>query len=319
MRVLVVTNMWPSAARPASGSFVRDQVRALEALPEVDLELFAFPHGGGWRSYLRAALALHRRFAGESFDIVHAHYGLSGWSALAVPRPAARVVTYHGTDLHDAAVGPLSRALAALIDVPATVSTGLARQPAAGLRGAGITRRVAVLPCGADLDRFRPLDRRAARRRLGLDPERPYLLFPAAPGRPEKRHDRARLVADGLPGTELLNLGAVAPEDVPAMVNAANAVLVTSAREAFGLAAIEALACDVPVLSTDVGVAPVALRGVPGTLCAPFDPEGWLAAVRPLVEADDPRVAGRARARAFSSERMAERLVAAYTDLVEPR
>lgn len=318
MRVLVVTNMWPSTERPASGSFVRDQVRALGALPDVELELFAFPHGGGWRSYLRAARALRRRFAGRRFDVVHAHYGLSGWSALAVPRPSARVVTYHGTDLHDAAVGPLSRALAALVDVPATVSAGLAREPSAGLRGAGVSRRVAVLPCGVDLDRFRPLDRREARRGLGLDPERPYLLFPAAPGRPEKRHDRARLLADGLPGAELLSLGTVAPEDVPALVNAANAVVVTSAREAFGLAALEALACDVPVLSTDVGVAPVALRGVQGTLCAPFERELWLAATRPLVEADDPRVAGRARARAFSSDRMAERVVAAYRDLVGP-
>ncbi len=314
-----MTNMWPSAERPASGSFVRDQVRALEALPEVDLQLFAFPHGGGWPAYLRAARTLRRRFSGEHFDVVHAHYGLSGWSALAAPRPQARVVTYHGTDLHDGVVGPLSRALAALVDVPATVSAGLARDPAAGLRGAGVSRRVAILPCGADLDRFRRLDRREARRRLGLDPEGRYLLFPAAPARPEKRHDRARLVAEGLPGTELLTLGAVAPEDVPAMVNAANAVLVTSAREAFGLAAIEALACDVPVLSTDVGVAPVALSGLPGTLCAPFDRDTWLAAARPLVEADDPRVAGRARAKAFSSARMAERVAAAYRDVVEPR
>ena len=57
-------------------------------------------------------------------------------------------------------------------------------------------------------------------------------------------------------------------------MNAADAVLVTSDYEGFGMAAIEALACDVPVLSTPVGVAPYLLAGIPGCLCAPFDPDG---------------------------------------------
>ena len=101
------------------------------------------------------------------------------------------------------------------------------------------------------------------------------------------------------------------------MVNASNAVLVTSEREAFGLAALEALACDVPVLSTDVGVAPLALSGVDGTLCSPFDPDRWVGALRPIVGETDPRVEGRARASAFSRERMAERVLAAYRALLE--
>ena len=58
---------------------------------------------------------------------------------------------------------------------------------------------------------------------------------------------------------------------MPDWVNAANAVLVTSENEGFGLVAVEALACDVPVLSTPVGVAPALLRGVEGCLAEPFD------------------------------------------------
>ena len=286
-------------------------------LEELDVEVFAFPHGGGWRSYFRAARALRRRFRTRRFDVVHAHYGLSGCSALAVPHTRARAVTYHGTDLHDPIVGPLSRALASLVDLPATVSSGAAAAQGGGLSGAGGARRVAVLPCGVNLDRFRPLDRNEARRHLGLAEDRPYLLFPAKPSRPEKRHDRARLLAGALPEAELLTLGATPPEDVPTAVNAANAVLVTSDREAYGLAALEALACDVPVLSTEVGIAPVALAGVQGTLCARFDADRWLAALRPHLEADDPRVAGRSRASAFSRERTAERVLAAYRDLLE--
>ena len=134
---------------------------------------------------------------------------------------------------------------------------------------------------------------------LGLDPDRPYLLFAADPARSEKRHDRALALARET-GVELLTLGAVAPELVPLWVNAANAVLVPSEREGFGLAVLEALACDVPVLATPVGVHPEALADVAGTLCAPFDLISWRAALEPHLSATDPRVGGRESAALFS-------------------
>jgi len=66
----------------------------------------------------------------------------------------------------------------------------------------------------------------------------------------------------------LLTLGAVAPELVRCGSNAANTVLVPSEREGFGLAVLEALACDVPVLATPVGVHPDALRASRGAVRA---------------------------------------------------
>ncbi len=169
----------------------------------------------------------------------------------------------------------------------------------------------AVLPCGPDLDRFRPLPRAEARRRLRLDPKGRYLLFPADPARPEKRNDRAVELAAAC-GAELLTGGSIDPDEMPLWVNAANAVLVTSDYEGFGLACVEALACDVPVLSTPVGIAPYALAGIDGTLCAPFDVDAWAAACRPLLDSSDPRVEGADRAASLSAARMAERTIVAY-------
>ena len=62
------------------------------------------------------------------------------------------------------------------------------------------------------------------------------------------------------------------------------------------MAAIEALACDVPVLSTPVGVAPYLLAGIEGCLCAPFDPDVWAAAARPHLDASGPPRGGCRRA-----------------------
>ena len=90
---------------------------------------------------------------------------------------------------------------------------------------------------------------------------------------------------------------------MPLWLNAANAVLVTSDYEGFGMAAVEALACEVPVLSTAVGIAPYALAGIEGCLCAEFEPERWAAVARRHLDATDPRVTGeRARRVALGCE-----------------
>jgi len=78
------------------------------------------------------------------------------------------------------------------------------------------------------------------------------------------------------------------------------------------MAAIEALACDVPVLSTPVGVAPYLLAGIDGCLCAPFDADRWVAAARPHLAASDPRVAGATRAATLAAGPMADRVIEVY-------
>jgi teichuronic acid biosynthesis glycosyltransferase TuaC len=305
VRALVVTNMYPTPERPALGSFVRDQVEALKRRGDVEIELFAFGHG--LRGYPRAARELRRQYKGRRFDVVHAHFGLTAWPAV-VARLGPVVVTLHGNDLFHPRSNRLTRAILPFTALPAAVS----REFSTLLKGAGTTRRVAVLPVGIDLERFRPIPRREARERLGLDPDGRYLLFPHDPERPLKRFDRAREAADDTP---LLTMGRVPPAEVPLWINAANAVLVPSQAEGFGLSVIEALACGVPAFGTPVGIHPVVLDGIEGAYCAPWDRDGWRAALRPVLEADDPRVEGRARAALFSADRMAARVVAAWHDV----
>jgi glycosyltransferase involved in cell wall biosynthesis len=306
MRVLVVTNFAPDAAAPQRGRWVRDQVGEMRR-QGATVEMFEFAPGKN--EYVPATLRLRRLLKRERYDLVHAHYGLAGWCArLAGARPL--VVSFHGTDVRHGVVGPLSRRLAWRADLVAAVSRALFEEED-GRPGLPAVPGSAVLPCGPDLGRFRPLPRAEARRELGLDPAGRYLLFPANPARPEKRHDRAAELAAAC-DAQLLSGGSIEPGQMPLWVNAANAVLVTSDYEGFGLAAIEALACDVPVLSTPVGIAPYALGKIRGALCAPFELEAWTAAARPHLDATDPRVEGAARAATLSSARMAERTLEAY-------
>jgi teichuronic acid biosynthesis glycosyltransferase TuaC len=308
VRALVLSNMLADAGHPERGRFVRDQVDALRKLEDWSVELYEFAPGA--RALVHAARDLRKRYAGERFEVVHAHFGLTAWPALAV-RAQGRALTVHGTDVRHPRTRLVTRAVLPTVGLLAAVSDALVQEiPVRRARA-----RAQVLPCGVDLERFQPLPRAQARAELRLDPQGPYVLFAADPTRPEKRHDRAAALAEAS-AARLLTLGGVDPELVPLYVNASNAVLVPSEREGFGLAVLEALACDVPVLATPVGIHPQALDGLAGTLCAPFELERWRAALAPHVAALDPRMAGRSRAEPFSVTRMATRVADAWRSLV---
>ncbi len=313
--------MRPDAANPGRGSFVRDQVAALRRIDGLEVELYEF--GPGARALASAAVGLRRRHGPPStlsrrpaagpYDVVHAHFGPTAWPALAVPA-TVRAVTLHGTDVMHPRTRLVTAPALELMQIVATVSSALAGE----LPGRRARSRAVVLPCGVDMGRFSPIPRPDARAALGLEHGRRYLLFAADPARPEKRYDRAVALARAA-GAELLALGHVPPEQVPLWVNAADAVAVPSDREGFGLSVLEALACDVPVLATPVGVHPEALAGIDGTLCSPFSVEGWGESLAVTLANEDPRVEGRARAGEYSSDTMAERVRAAWERALRQR
>jgi teichuronic acid biosynthesis glycosyltransferase TuaC len=302
VRALVVSNMQADYAHPERGRFVRDQVDALRRLDGVDVELYEFAPGK--RELARAAWGLRRRYGRERFDVVHAHFGLTAWPALVL-RARVRALTVHGTDLNHPRTRKLTARVIPRMDILGAASASLAaRMPAE-------RKRAQVLPCGVDLVRFHAIPRAQARAELELDPDERFLLFLASPTRREKRYEQALEVSRDA-NVELRALGTVAPERVALWVNACNAVLVPSEREGFGLAVLEALACDVPVLATPVGIHPEALRDVPGTLCAPFELGVWRDALAPHLRDPDPRIAGRAHAEPYSAVHMAERVLEAW-------
>jgi glycosyltransferase involved in cell wall biosynthesis len=265
------------------------------------------------RAYRKQIGKLRKHLKQHDYDVVHAHYGLTGWVARrAKAKPL--VVTYHGTDLRNEKVRKWSRRLAKKADQAAVVSTELGQELADIKK---LKRPVAVLPTGVNLDRAKPLDRTECRNRIGIDPEGSFVLFPADPARPEKRYDRAVEMLEPFADVELLALGGVDPREVSTWMNAADAIIVPSDYEGFGLATIEALASNVPVIATPTGIAPEALAGIAGTYCMPFDLANWRSALDRILEDPEPRIAGAERAAHFSTDAMAARVAAVYADLLQ--
>jgi glycosyltransferase involved in cell wall biosynthesis len=124
---------------------------------------------------------------------------------------------------------------------------------------------------------------------------------------------RALIVTNMYPTPERPALGVFVRDQVEALKRLPDVEIEVFAFEPG--AVLEALACDVPVLATPVGVAPEALSDIAGAYCAPFDLAAWQAALAPHLAQDDPRIEGRARAEQFSTERMAARVLEAWRAL----
>jgi teichuronic acid biosynthesis glycosyltransferase TuaC len=305
LRVLVVSNMYPSVTAPAYGVFVRAQVEALRAIDGIEVQVMHWD--ARRRPWIYGMAALELKLKNITADVVHAHYGLSGFVALAAPRRIPLVLTVHGRDCHHPVVRRLTKLAAARAATVVAVSDELAGQCPFAVDE--------VLPPGVDLELFKPLGRAASRQKLGLGPGKRLLLFPSDPRRPEKRYADAAALAAALPDVELVSLTGRPRLEVPLWINAADAVVVPSEREGYGLACVEALACDVPVLSTPVGIAPRLLPSVEGCLCAPFALDTWKPAVERILADDDPRIRGRAVAETQSVSATARRLADVYRRL----
>lgn len=310
MRILCVTNMYPSPHRPGSGAFVCQQVEQLRRFGHT-VDVIDILGSQSRMNYLRGTLDVMRMTSAVAYDIVHAHYGYSAYPAM-FRLQAPLVITLHGTDVLGRSLFERlsTRAVSRFADAIIVVSEELRR------RIPGI-----VIPCGVDLGVFRPYDRDKARARLGWSKDRHIVLFPFDPARPEKRYDLARasveqLLQEGV-DAELMTVVNVPNREMPWYYSAADTLLLCSDYEGSPTSIKEALACNRPVVATEVGDVGELLSGIAGTRICPQD-AGTIA--RNLREVFDwsrsCEFRGRAAMARYDQALTVEKIVGVYTDVL---
>jgi glycosyltransferase involved in cell wall biosynthesis len=176
-----------------------------------------------------------------------------------------------------------------------------------------------VIPCGIDLDAFRPVARNEARQKLGLPTDKRLILFAGDHWRPEKRFDLLEaalpLVQRELPDTELILLTKQAHGVVPLYMSACDVLVLTSALEGSPMVIKEAMACNLPIVSVRVGDVPQVIGSTPGCALAEREPadiaDKLVQALRKLRRTD-----GRARISHLSHDRIARRVLEVYRQTV---
>ncbi|MFH1228774.1 MAG: glycosyltransferase family 4 protein [Planctomycetota bacterium] len=326
MKVLVVTNMFPVPARPAFGIFIKEQAESLRRQGvEVDVLFIE-----GYRSklnYIKAVWELRRRICQNNYDLVHAHYGLSGWVArMQCGLPVA--VTFHGDDLLGTPVLTMtqpprvkytlsSRVVAGLNKILARLVDAVIVQ-SAQMRYVSGNPKSMVIPCGIDFNLFQLIDKPAACRQLGLDARKKYILFAADPSVPRKNFPLAQQVFDIVkkyyPEVELLAVFNNPYEKIPLYMNACDILIFTSIVEGAGVVIKEAMACNLPVVSVDVGDVKEVISGADNCYLTTRNPEEMSQKVLGILN-NGKRSNGRDRVEQFELSNIAARIISFYHKL----
>ena len=329
MRVLAVTNLYPTPQRPGSGTFVEQQIVGLRRIG-LDVDVMFVNRGeGGMGSYFTMGAELQNRIEHFQPDVVHIMYGgVLAERVTRIVKDRPTVVSFCGSDLlGERLSGPLRR----IISEYGVFASHIAARRAVGVvvksrnleeaLPATVDRsKVRIIPNGIDLERFRPLEQVDCRKKLGWNANKFHVLFPANSGDPCKRPYLAQAAVEaanrsGL-NAEMHQLQGVPHEEVPTWLNASDVVLLTSLHEGSPNVIKEALACDVPVVSLDVGDVRERISGTDGCHIALPDPYD-LGAKLGLVRSRGGRIAGRERARHLSLEQITLKLMRFYHEILE--
>jgi teichuronic acid biosynthesis glycosyltransferase TuaC len=328
IRVLAVTNIYPTSAHPALGTYVEQQVRSLRDIGVVVDVWYLDRAAQGRGVYMRLGKKLREKLEAEKYDVVHIMYsGLLAELATRSVHNIPTVVTIHGSDLLGSELSRPAQRFSAYLGV-------LASRRAAhradgiiavsnGLRTAlpqYIDRsKVRVIPCGIDLDRFKPMDPIKCRQELGWDSSAVHILFATARGDPIKRPELAAKAVAALKqlglNAQMHEMQGIPYDRVPIWINASDALILTSQHEGSPTIVKECLGCNVPVVSVDVGDVRDQIEGVEGCVIAAADSDELAAGLRAASLARA-HVNGRERIERFSLENSAERVRDFYRDIL---
>ncbi len=266
MKVLIITNLYPTPTRPGATPAVRDQVEMLEELG-VTVSLIIIDPDRKWQYLTTALRILALNFMPHRYDLIHAHYGFSGALALLQFRYPV-VVTFHGGDLlqRDARIGkPVAHHAHGVIVMSEQMKAVSDRDDAY------------IIPFGIDSSVFRPMPKDQARAALGLDPDKRLILFAWDPRRPVKRYPLAvsavEKLRERLPDVEMVTVYKQTREVVAQYMAACDVLTLVSMTEGSPLAVREAVSCHLPVVALDVGDIRSVIDGIEGCYITKPEPE----------------------------------------------
>lgn len=234
---------------------------------DVKLDYFLIK-GKGYKGYLKNVLQLKKFLQSKKFDIIHAHYSLSGFVA-AISGAKPLVVSLMGSDIkakgiYRAAIHLFSKFIWLKTIVKSTRMKEDIDIPDA-----------LVIPNGVDMNVFTLLEKNECQRRVSFNPLKKHIVFIADKNRKEKNFLLAQSAFKLLNprDTELHIISNTKKELIPIYLNASDILLLTSLWEGSPNVIKEALACNLPIISTNVGDVSDLITGIEGCFICTYDEE----------------------------------------------
>ena len=261
MRVLIVTNVYPTDKHPYHGIFVKEQVDAIKRLhPNVEFDIHYINGFLGKLEYFKSIWEVSRHINRGNYDLVHIHYGLAGmylyWPFV---KKVKTLVTFHGSDIQPKGGNGM---------ISVTVSRHVAKKAdAAIILNDDMNEMVKLLcsnthliPCSVDVNTFRPLQKTERNEKI-------QVVFPSNHDRQVKNYPLFCEVMSILKEkygieAEERELKNMTRKEIAQLYSNADVLLMTSKSEGSPQAVKEAMACNLPCVSTPVGDVQVLLNGV---------------------------------------------------------
>lgn len=317
MKILIVKkkdSCWP---------FVEEQVNALQML---DIECaWHLIEGRGVISYMRDMVKLIRKIRFIQPDVIHAHYGISGYYVCMVVRLMGLakkipvVITYHGSDINNPKVRKISKYAIRMADYNIFVSHKLMEKVEHG-------ENSQVIPCGLNMKDWPLMDKTAAREKMGLSAEKRYVLFSSDFQTAVKNPKLAKQAVDYVKSkvkneVELVELKGYSRREVNALMHGVDVCLMTSFTEGSPQFIKEAMACGCPIVTTRVGDTDYVIGDTDGCYFTDYAVENCAMQLEKALryaEAHD-RTKGRERIEAlgYSNEIVAQKINDIYLSLLK--
>lgn len=272
MKILHITNNFPTPNFPIFGIFIKEQIDSLRNLGADNEVFFINSREEGKSAYLRSLGKLRKHLKANHYDIIHCHHSYSGVLFLlsGMWKSTTRILSYQSDPRNEGGI-LLFRILYRFFN-----RIILKNRP----EQSALTKAI-YLPNGVNSGIFLPMDRNTCKMKLGLDPDKKYILFMDSYNRrPCKRLDRYSETLAILrrkynySNIEPLVLTNTGRSLIPAYINASDLHLLTSDFEGSPNSVKECMACNIPVVSTPVGNVRDLLEGVEGSYVAgSFNPE----------------------------------------------
>ena len=317
LRVLMVTSEYPGPGYPGGGAFVVRQIKALRKAG-VEVDVLDFISRANPLNHFRAWMRLRRMMNDRAYDLIHAQFAISALiSRMQLKLPI--VVTYHGDEMYGI-IRPdgtrslkgrvlvlFSQMMSFMVNEIIVVSHDMGRRM--------LRKDYHIVPSGIELEKFKPMPRDEARGLLGWPVDGLIVLFAVLrTDEPRKRYGLARaavdLAARNLP-VEMRLATQIQPDEMPVYMNASDALLLTSLHEGSPTVVKEALACNLPVVTVNVGDVTERLTGVSPSVVVEATPEAIARGLEDVLRAGS-RSNGRETVLGLSEDVLAQTVIEIY-------
>ncbi len=289
-------------------AFIADQIRVCKSIDrQICFDLFCVK-GSGYKGYLQNLSKINRKVDQFKPDLIHAHGGHIGLLC-CLQRIKPVITTFHGSDINI----PKNRVLSSIASILSAASIYVSAQLA--VKCFFKSKRFFIIPCGVDFDVFSPIEKNRAKLELGINSSQNYILFSSSFENHVKNFTLASSALLLIPKTSIKEISGRTRQEVNLLINGAELLLMTSFTEGSPQIIKEAMACNCPIVATDVGDIREVVKGTKGCFLTGFDPKDVAEKIK-LALAFKGRTNGREKIAHLDNRFIAQKIINVYKSIL---